>query len=93
MRVILKITRFEGEEYFLEYHGVRNISHKGGAYQLDLYKDYQGPCTELLQQFNISSIPWLHCIYAEECYVSQEDRNQEQFHEDGEDLEDPVGYL
>ena len=79
--------------YTLEYSGVKNVLQLNGKVIVDLYSDYKysGPD---LRDFNTSSHPYEHVFYEVAALrVSQEDRNQSQFQEDGEDLEDPVGYL
>jgi hypothetical protein len=94
MKVRLTIKRSDGTFAELCYSGVKAVSKEGNHYRLDLYQDYKRPETKLLQEFNVSCTPFVHSFYdVESLCVQQEDRNQSQFQEDGEDLEDPVGYL
>ena len=94
MKVSITIKRSDGTFAQLRYSGVRSVSKEGSVTRLDLYQDYHRPETKLLQEFNVSCTPFVHSFYdVESLYVQQEDRNQSQFQEDGEDLEDPVGSL
>ena len=90
----VKITLQRMDNFFiLKYSGVKNVLQLNGKVIVDLYKDYKysGPD---LRDFNTSSYPYEHVFYGvASLRVSQEDRNQDQFQEDGEDLEDPIGYL
>lgn len=98
MKLRLTIKRFDNKVFVLEYSGVRDFIqreyHEKGHVEVKLYKNYKGPAKELLQEFNCSCTPYVHSFYGVDSYhISQEDRDQEQFKEDGEDLEDPIGYL
>lgn len=90
----VEITLQRTDNFFtLEYSGVKNVLQLNGKVIVNLYKDYKysGPD---LRDFNTSSYPYEHVFYGvASLRCSQQDRNQEQFHEDGEDLEDLVGYL
>ena len=94
MKVTLEIKRSDGTIAVLYYSGVKSVRKDGSIIRLDLYQDYKRPETKLLQEFNVSCTPFLHSFYDVESFcILQEDRTPEQFQEDGEDLEDPVGYL
>lgn len=90
MKLKLTIKRFDNKVFVLEYSGVRDfIHHEQGHVAVKLYNNYKGPSKEFLQEFNCSCTRYLHEFYSVGFYhLSQEDRNQEQFKEDEEDLED-----
>lgn len=94
MKVTLSIKRSDGTFATLYYSGVKSVSKEGSHWKLDLYRDYKRPETSLLQEFNVSCVPFVHAFYdVESIYILQEDRNQSQFQEDGEDLEDPIACM
>lgn len=94
MKVSVTIKRSDGTSAVLYYSGVKSVSKDGSIIRLNLYQDYKRPETKLLQEFNVSCTPFVHAFYDVETFIiQQEDRNLSQFQEDGEDLEDPVGYL
>lgn len=97
MKVILTIKQND-ETFALVYSGVKEFVQQSwwikDHVELHLYQDYKGPELKLLQAFNVSCTPYVHAFYnVDSISILQEDRNQDQFQEDGEDLEDPVGYL
>lgn len=92
MKVYITLQRMDNF-FTLEYSGAKNVIQLNGKVIIDLYKDYKysGPD---LRDFNTSTHPYEHVFYGvASIHVKQQDRNQDQFQEDGEDLEDPVGYL
>lgn len=92
MKVEITLQRMNNF-FTLEYSGVKNVLQLNGKVIVDLYKNYKysGPD---LRDFNTSSHPYEHVFYGvASLRCSQQDRNQDQFQEDGEDLEDPIGYL
>ena len=92
MKVEITLQRMDNF-FTLYYSGVRNVLQLNGKTILSLYSDYEykGPD---LRDFNTSLYPYEHVFYGvASLRCSQQDRNQDQFQEDGEDLEDPGGYL
>lgn len=88
MKVSITIKRSDGTLAELYYSGVKSVSKEGSVTRLNLYRDYRRPETKLLQEFNISCVPFLHSFCdVESLYVLQEDRNQDQMEEDGENVE------
>ena len=92
MKADVTIRRMD-KLFTLYYTGVKSILQLGEKVIVNLYSDYEykGPD---LRDFNTSTHPYEHVFYGvASIYAKQQDRNQDQFQEDGEDLEDPVGYL
>lgn len=88
MKVNITIKRSDGTSAQLYYSGVKSVSKDGSIIRLNLYRDYRRPETKLLQEFNISCVPFLHSFCDVESFcVLQEDRNQDQMEEDGENIE------